>query len=91
MDLKQKAREWLTSNSVWPTTGSLEMPRREVICAMADFAAQCVAEEREACAKERPGAWNPPYSDPRSQSVYARGVSDALDMYEKAIRARKDS
>ena len=43
MDLKQKAREWLDRNNgvFWATDDKL-----------AAFAAQCVAEEREACAKE---------------------------------------
>ena len=87
-DLKQKAREFCQTEQ---ERGRFPVTSAQLGNLLADFAAQCVAEEREACAQERPGAWNPPYSDPRSQSVYARGVSDALDMYEKAIRARKDS
>ena len=47
MDLKQKAREWLTNYAANTADGPILNEAERLV----DFAAQCVTEEREACAK----------------------------------------
>ena len=77
--LKQKAREWLDK---WAKEEARSvMHYTEIYENMAAFAAQCVAEEREACAKAvRP-------------DDFEKGPSEwcALKAVQQAIRARKES
>ena len=77
MDLKQKAREWLLNYAATTADGPILTETER----LADFAAKCVAEEREACAKEM---------DQLAAKTDGE-IADWLHSGAAVIRARKDS
>ena len=81
-DLKQKAREWLDGNNgvFWATHELL-----------ADFAAQCVADEREACAKIADKKALEYERDSDKSDSWEIGFTYGAGCVAELIRARKDS
>ena len=84
MDLKQKAREW----RLYYLADSPNSPILTEAERMARFAAQCVAEEREACEKR---VLNIASKVAKEQKWHIGGFLGAVAEELEAIRARKDS